>query len=94
MPPGSRSATRSGRTALERALDEAGRDPASIERIHLSAPNREHPWASEQALHDHRGRLGELGFDEAVIHYPHAGSPFVLDSEERFLEVTSAVLGA
>ncbi len=78
--------------ALDRALEAAGRDPASIERIHLSAPNREHPWASEQALEDHRGRLGELGFDEVVIHYPHPGSPFVLDSEERFLAVTSTVL--
>jgi alkanesulfonate monooxygenase SsuD/methylene tetrahydromethanopterin reductase-like flavin-dependent oxidoreductase (luciferase family) len=78
--------------ALERALDRERRDPASIERIHLSAPNREHPWASEQALHDHRGRLGELGFDEVVIHYPHPGSPFELDSEDRFLEVTTAAL--
>jgi len=78
--------------ALDRALAAEGRDPASVRRIHLSAPNREHPWQSVEAYRDHVGRLGELGFDEAVMHYPHPGSPFALGSERRFLEVMAAAL--
>jgi alkanesulfonate monooxygenase SsuD/methylene tetrahydromethanopterin reductase-like flavin-dependent oxidoreductase (luciferase family) len=80
--------------ALDGALVAEGRDPASVRRIHLSAPNREFPWQSVEAWRDHVGRLGELGFDEAVIHYPHAGSPFVLGTPDRFLAVMAEALGA
>ncbi len=70
----------------------AGRDPASIERIYVAPPNRERLFASVEAFDDVAGRLGELGFSEVVVHYPHPGSVFDVGSEEIFERVLGTVL--
>jgi alkanesulfonate monooxygenase SsuD/methylene tetrahydromethanopterin reductase-like flavin-dependent oxidoreductase (luciferase family) len=93
LTPGERLAalTRQVET-LERACDAERRDPATLERIYLAAPNRDHWWASAAAFRELEGRLAGLGFAEVVVHYPHPGSPFALDGEARFADVMTDVL--
>jgi alkanesulfonate monooxygenase SsuD/methylene tetrahydromethanopterin reductase-like flavin-dependent oxidoreductase (luciferase family) len=93
LTPAERWATLARQVAsLERACEAEGRDPATLQRIYLSAPNRDHWWASPDAFGDLEARLAELGFAEVVVHYPHPGSPFALDGEQRFAEVMTEVL--
>ena len=79
---------------IERACEAEGRDPATLERIYMTVPNREHWWASADAFRELQARYAEHGVDEVVVHYPHPGSPFALDGEARFRDVLGEVLAA
>jgi alkanesulfonate monooxygenase SsuD/methylene tetrahydromethanopterin reductase-like flavin-dependent oxidoreductase (luciferase family) len=61
------------------ALDEIGRERASIEMVLLDGRNSERPLVSVDAFVDWAGRYQDLGFTELVIHWPEADSVFACD---------------
>jgi alkanesulfonate monooxygenase SsuD/methylene tetrahydromethanopterin reductase-like flavin-dependent oxidoreductase (luciferase family) len=64
---------------LDAACDEAGRDPASIDRLILTGSSGPDFFDSAAELTDAAGRYGELGFTDVVMHYPRAGEPYAGD---------------
>lgn len=80
--------------ALARICDEEGRDPASLDRLYMSVPTREHWWSSADAFREQMARYAALGFTDVALHYPHPHAPFDVDTPERFEAVLAEVLGA
>jgi len=61
----------------------AGRDPATLSRLVLLGFEAE-PLASPEAFRDVMGRYSEMGFTDAIIHWPRPDHPFAAD--EKILE--------
>lgn len=59
---------------LDAACDDVGRDPLSVRRAALVGLTLTWPTASVDAFADFRGRLGELGFTDVVLHWPRPGT--------------------
>ena len=67
--------------ALDRACEQIGRDPASIDRLYLTGLTGE-PWLeSTEAFADLAGRYEEIGFTDLALHWPRAQQPFRADPD-------------
>lgn len=64
---------------LAAACEEEGRDPSDVRRILLTGFTPDRHLESVDAFVDFAGRHAELGFDELVLHWPIADSPFEAD---------------
>ncbi|NJP99194.1 LLM class flavin-dependent oxidoreductase [Streptomyces zingiberis] len=66
---------------LGAACEEAGRDPAGLDKILLTGftPEGAGPLQSVDAFVDFAGRHQELGFTELVLHWPIPDSDFAAD---------------
>lgn len=64
---------------LDDELARRGRDPSSVHRVLLDFAGDESPMASYEAFLEWAGRYRDLGFDEVVVHWPVANSPFDYD---------------
>ncbi|ARQ69702.1 LLM class flavin-dependent oxidoreductase [Streptomyces marincola] len=67
---------------LESVCEDAGREPAGLDRILLDAsgtPAGIAPLASVDAFVDYAGACAELGFTELVLHWPVPDSVFAAD---------------
>ena len=69
---------------MDERLAEIGRDRGSLERVYLDYESAERPLSSYEAFIEWAARLRELGFDEAVVHWPVADSQF--DSDPKIFE--------
>ena len=65
---------------MNEQLDLNHRETSSFRRIILNFADDESPLASFAAFVDWAGKYGELGFDEAVLHWPVPDSPFDCDA--------------
>lgn len=65
---------------LNEQLDLHQRESSSFRRIILNFADDESPLTSFAAFVDWAGRYNELGFDEVVLHWPIADSPFDCDA--------------
>lgn len=79
---------------FERVCAEEGRDPASLDRLYMNVPTREHVWADAATFRARAEELAALGFTDLALHYPHPAAPFDVDTVERFEAVLAEVLGA
>lgn len=83
--------------ALDVACRDAGRDPASVGRVLLTAftPEGSGMLSSLDAFVDFAGRQRALGFDELVVHWPVADTLFAADPAifERIATEAPAQLG-
>lgn len=61
---------------LDEACAQVGRDPRTLDRLVLTGFGADRPLASVEAFEDSRGRYGELGFTDLVVHQPRAEDPF------------------
>ncbi|MDG9701186.1 LLM class flavin-dependent oxidoreductase [Streptomyces sp. DH37] len=66
---------------LDRACEDIGRDPGTVERILLTGftPEANKPLESLEAFVDFAGRHFELGFAEIAVHAPIPDSVFAAD---------------
>jgi len=83
-----------GREQVHRLDDicaEAGREPASLQRLALLG-FRERPLASVDAFRDVLGRHAELGFTDLVVHWPRRDEPF-RDDRAVLDQIAADVLG-
>jgi alkanesulfonate monooxygenase SsuD/methylene tetrahydromethanopterin reductase-like flavin-dependent oxidoreductase (luciferase family) len=64
---------------LKSAIDESGREFASVGRVLLDGLNDEQPLVSLDAFVDWAGRYQDLGITELVIHWPEPDSIFDFD---------------
>ncbi|WP_265522975.1 LLM class flavin-dependent oxidoreductase [Oerskovia flava] len=82
-PEGTVAASRGGVARqvadLEAACAEAGRDPATVERILLTGFTPDRPLASAGELADVVGAYAEAGITEMVLHWPVPGTLFDAD---------------
>ncbi|HET9656677.1 MAG TPA: hypothetical protein VFP72_15085 [Kineosporiaceae bacterium] len=78
---------------FDEVLDEAGRDPLTVDRLLAvdSAPT--FALVSPEVFTDVAGRAAELGFTDLVVHWPLPGAP-VYDAPESVLDEVAAVLPA
>jgi alkanesulfonate monooxygenase SsuD/methylene tetrahydromethanopterin reductase-like flavin-dependent oxidoreductase (luciferase family) len=72
---------------FDEALAAADRDPSTVDRYLLLEPAPVYSLSSPQAYADAVGRAGELGFTDAVSHWPRASGWFAGD--ERVLEAVA-----
>ncbi len=75
---------------LNRACEDLGRDPASINRLFMVANTAERPLSSLEAFHDFVGRYREIGFTDIVFHYPRPTDPIWNDPIEIVDEIADA----
>ncbi|NUR58412.1 MAG: LLM class flavin-dependent oxidoreductase [Catenulispora sp.] len=61
---------------LDRALEEEGRDPASLPRLLLSGLSPLRTMESQARFDDVAGRAETLGFTDFVIHYPRESGAY------------------
>ncbi|MEO3977500.1 LLM class flavin-dependent oxidoreductase [Streptomyces sp. CAU 1734] len=71
--------------ALERACDEAGRDPAAVRRMLVAAPSIGGVLDSADSFHEAAGAFGDAGITDFIVHwprpdFPYRGSPAVLEA--------------
>ena len=64
---------------LDEELDRQGRAASSMQRLLLDFEGGEEPLASFDSFIDWAGRYRALGFDELVVHWPVADSPYDYD---------------
>ncbi len=81
---------------LNSELERRGRVESSMWRVLLNFGGDEMPMSSYEAFLDWAGRYRELGFDEVVMHWPVADSPFDCDAAlfERICREGAATLGS
>ena len=82
-------------TRLEAACADAGRDPATIDRLLLTGTSTIAPLDSLDAFVDFAGSVAAVGFDEMVLHWPVPDSIFAADLGvfERILQEAPGQLG-
>jgi len=73
------AAVKSQVNALNSELELRGRDRSSLHRVLLNFEGDEAPMSSYESFLDWAGRYRALGFDEVVVHWPVADSPFDYD---------------
>lgn len=73
--PAGQDALRHHLTALHQACAEVGRDPATLDRIHLIGNTEQRPLASLNSFIDFVGDLADLGFTDVVFHDPRPTDP-------------------
>lgn len=61
---------------LNDELERQGRDASSMQRLLLDFEGGEEPLSSFESFIDWAGRYRALGFDELVVHWPIADSPY------------------
>ncbi|TYB99550.1 LLM class flavin-dependent oxidoreductase [Micromonospora sp. WP24] len=76
---------------LDRALDEAGRDPATLDRYLSMDAAPVFSLSSAQFFADQVGRAAGLGFTDVVTHWPRASSWYAGD-EETLVDVATRLL--
>ncbi|MEV6374079.1 LLM class flavin-dependent oxidoreductase [Micromonospora musae] len=76
---------------LDRALDEAGRDPATLDRYLSMDAAPVFSLSSAQFFADQVGRAADLGFTDVVTHWPRASSWYAGD-EETLVDVATRLL--
>jgi alkanesulfonate monooxygenase SsuD/methylene tetrahydromethanopterin reductase-like flavin-dependent oxidoreductase (luciferase family) len=64
---------------VEAGCLEAGRDPATLDRLILTGSGGPNFFGSAAEFTDAAGRYGELGFTDVVLHYPRGGDPYAGD---------------
>ncbi len=64
---------------LDRACAEAGRDPASLDRLVLTGLQLEAGLGSVEAFRETAGRYAEVGVTDLVVHWPRPEGPFAGD---------------
>jgi len=93
----SRRAIRDQVARLDAACEQAGRNPADLERVLTvgATPERGAPMQSLDAFVDFAGRYAEMGFTELVVHAPIPGTDFTADpgAYERIATEALAQLG-
>ena len=68
-------------TTLDDQLELRERSTSSLHRVFLDFSEDEQPLTSFEAFLDWAGRYGELGFNEVVLHWPVADSPYDYNRE-------------
>jgi hypothetical protein len=81
---------------LNDELEAHGRPTTSMRRIMLNFAGDESPMSSFDSFIDWARRYRELGFDEVVVHWPVAESPYAYDEDlfERICREGGEVLSA
>jgi alkanesulfonate monooxygenase SsuD/methylene tetrahydromethanopterin reductase-like flavin-dependent oxidoreductase (luciferase family) len=64
---------------LEQSCRDAGRDPASIDRLVLTGPELEPGLESKSSFEDTVGRYAEVGVTDLVVHWPRHSEPYAGD---------------
>ena len=77
----SRDMVRAQVARLEQACTDAGRDPASVERILLTGFTPDHPLQSVDAFLETARAYQDAGITEIVLHWPIAGTDFEADQQ-------------
>ncbi|MDR2998739.1 MAG: LLM class flavin-dependent oxidoreductase [Microbacterium sp.] len=75
----SRAAVREQVGRLERACEEAGRDPASVERILLTGFTGDRPLDGVEQFLETAGAYRDAGISEIVLHWPIPDTQFAAD---------------
>lgn len=83
---------------LDQACHEAGRDPASLDRLVVTGPVVGGPvldsgLASVEAFQETVGRYAAVGVTDLVVHWPRADGPFAGDLD-TFERICSSVITA
>ena len=76
-------------TRLDEVCAANGREPRSLRRMALLGFS-ETPLASLEALRDCVGRYAEMGFTDAIVHWPRADAPFA-GGEEILDQIAGAL---
>ncbi len=84
-----RDATPEKLARLHDVCAKEGRDPASLRKMALLG-FLETPMASLEAFRDCVGRYGEMGFSDAIVHWPRGSEPF--EADEGILDEIEADL--
>jgi alkanesulfonate monooxygenase SsuD/methylene tetrahydromethanopterin reductase-like flavin-dependent oxidoreductase (luciferase family) len=74
-------------------LDEAGREPSSVDRMLSLDAAGTYALSSVGYFEDAVGRAASLGFTDVVVHWPLPGAP-VYDAPEAMLEAVADVMAS
>jgi alkanesulfonate monooxygenase SsuD/methylene tetrahydromethanopterin reductase-like flavin-dependent oxidoreductase (luciferase family) len=89
---GTERAVREQLRRLEAACADAGRDPATVDRILLAGAGDERPIASAAAFADYAARYSDVGITDIVVHHPRAEDPRWDDPPDVLDEIAATVL--
>jgi alkanesulfonate monooxygenase SsuD/methylene tetrahydromethanopterin reductase-like flavin-dependent oxidoreductase (luciferase family) len=64
---------------LDQACVDAGRDPASLQRLVLTGPGLDGGLGSVSAFDETVGRYAEVGVTDFVVHWPRPTEPYAAD---------------
>jgi len=64
---------------LDEACAEAGRDPATLDRLVVLGPTLDGGLSSVDAFTEAAGRYAEIGVTDLVVHWPRDGEPYRAD---------------
>ncbi len=78
---------------LATSCEEIGRDPTSIDRIHLVGNTDARPLGSIDAFEDFVGRYTELGFTDLVFHHPRPDDAVWSENDEIVETIAERFLG-